>query len=586
MPKKWITLPVAEYTPDMPDFQNPGSGNIRNCVPRTPQSYGPMGDFAPLANAVIARCQGAFSINDAMENAYVFAGDINDLYDYTSASLTPNVLSNGSHPYSCPAEGQWKFDVMGQRVMATDYFDPIQSYVMGSSSKFADLANGGILSLALTPGSGYTNGTYALSVTGAGGGTGFAGTVTVAGNALASTSITSAGKGYPQTATIGIPAGAGAGSGGAITPTIASIAPTAKYMAVVKGFLLVGNTNDATSGMQKQRIWWPALNDPTNWPTPGTAAAAEFQSSFTDLFGDFGEITGIVGALGTADCAIFFERAIWRGIYAGPPVVFDFFPCETLRGTSAPNSIIKRGLLVDYLGEDGFYTFDGTQSRPIGANKIDKTFYDDLDQNHLDRVYGAADPINRMSFWAYPGQGNSSGTPNRLLVYNWILDRFSIVDQPNGVDMIFRSLTFGFTLDDMPGGTLDQITFPLDSRAWVGGSVILSGFDANHKLGYFNGQTLSPTIETSEQSLFDPMLSHITDTRPLVDGGNPSVKVAVRNRLVDMPSYNDGNTMNEMGTCPQLANGRYVRAKSVLAAGDSWQHFQGVQVYASPNGMQ
>lgn len=582
----WINLPVAEYTPDMPEYNNPGSNSIRNCLPRTPQSYGPASDLAAFGGALGARCQGAVSVQDSSGNTFVMAGDAANLYKYGASSITPENVSQGSNPYSCPSDGQWNFDLMGQRVIATDYADAMQSYILGSNTDFADLANGGITAITLVAGSGYTNGTYALSVTGAGSGTGFAGTVTVSGGALSSYAITSIGKLYPSTATISIPAGAGSGTGGSITPTIANIAPKAKYLAIVKNFLMVANTNDTTGGMQDQRVWWSGLNDPTNWPTPGTATAAAFQSSYNDLFGNFGPITGIVGALGTADGAIFFERAIFRVVYAGPPVVFDFFPCETVRGTSAPNSIVKRGLYVDYLGEDGFYTFDGTNSKPIGVNKVDKTFFADLDQNYLDRVYGTVDPVNRMTFWAYPGQGNVNGNPNRILVYNWVLDRFSIIDRPSALEIIFRSLSFGYTLDTMPGGTLDQIPYPLDSRIWTGGNMVLSGFDADHKLGYFNGTVLSPTFDTSESAPFDNLLAFVSNTRPLVDGGTPSVSIATRNRLIDTESFSTPISINSLGTCPQRANGRYVRGRTTLPAGQSWTHFQGVQIECVANGEQ
>lgn len=588
MPKKWIPLPVAEYTPDMPEFNNPGSGNIRNCIPRTPQSYGPFQDLSVYGGALTKACQGATSVTDSAGNSFTFAGDINDLYEYTSSSTTPSTVSNGTHPYNCDTQGNWNFDLMGQRVVATDYADAIQSFILGTSTAFSDLANGGVLTLTIVvPGTTYTNGTnYALTVTG-GGGSGFTGLVDVVGGAFTNARISTPGTGYTSIPTVVLPAGAGGGSGTAsITATVAFIAPKAKYCAVVKNFLMVANTNDATSGVQTQRVWWSALNDPTNWPTPGGATSAQFQSSFNDLFGNYGPITGIVGALGTADVAIFFERAIWRGVYAGPPVVFDFFPCETIKGTSAPNSIVKRGLLVDYFGEDGFYTFDGTNSKPIGVNKVDKTFLTDLDHTHLDNIVGTADPVNRMTYWAYPGQGNSGGIPNRIIAYNWVLDRFSIIDQPNGVEYIFRSLSFGYTLDNMPGGTLDQIIFSLDSSVWIGGVITLAGFNSSHKLSYFNGTTLAPTIETSEQTPFDPMLTHISDVRPLVDGGTPMISLSVRNRLMDTYTTTTPTRINSIGTCPQLANGRYVKGTATLNAGDAWSHFQGMEVYASGVGRQ
>ena len=584
--KKWITLPVAEYTPDMPDYNNPGSTNIRNCIPRTSDSYGPMSNLSSFSNAIAARVQGAISVTDSSANSYTFAGTATNLYKFTSSSLTAETVSNGTNPYSCPSDGQWNFEFMGQRVIAIDGADAMQSYILNSSTDFGDLANGGVLTLVITtPGTLYTNGTdYALTATG-GGGSGFAGLVDVAGGAFTNPRITTPGTGYTSVPTIVLPAGAGAGSGTAvITATVAYIAPKAKYGAIVKNFLMVANTNDGTQ--QVQRVWWSGLNDPTSWPTPGTASAAIVQSSYNDLFGNYGPITGIVGALGTADGAIFFERAVFRVVYAGPPVTFNFFPCERIRGTVAPNSIVHRGLFVDYLGEDGFYTFDGTNSKPIGVNKVDKTFYADFDQSYPDRVYGTADPVNRMTFWAYPGQGNSSGTPNRLLVYNWVLDRFSVCDLPDGLEYLFRSITFGYTLNTMPGGTLNQIQFPLNSRVWVGGGIVLSAFDTNHKLGYFNGASLAPTIETSEQAPFDPMISYVTDARPLVDGGTPSVALATRNRLIDGFSFNTPTAINSIGTCPQISNGRYVRGQTTLMAGDSWTHFQGVQLYCNPNGMQ
>jgi Chaperone of endosialidase len=68
----------------------------------------------------------------------------------------------------------------------------------------------------LTAGSGYTNGTYALTPSPNGGGSGFVGTITISGGHLSSTNIISNGSGYSNATTFAIPTGAGVGSGGAI----------------------------------------------------------------------------------------------------------------------------------------------------------------------------------------------------------------------------------------------------------------------------------------------------------------------------------------------------------------------------------
>ena len=71
----------------------------------------------------------------------------------------------------------------------------------------------GINYIQLTPGSGYTNGTYALNPTF---GSGFVGTVTVSGGSFTSYTITSPGTGYYPTQNTTLPAGAGSGTGGGI----------------------------------------------------------------------------------------------------------------------------------------------------------------------------------------------------------------------------------------------------------------------------------------------------------------------------------------------------------------------------------
>lgn len=580
------TIPIAEFSPDMPAFNNPGSGLITNCIPRTAESYGPFPQLVDYGTALTTRCQGAYSCIDFSGNAYLFAGDSQNLWEYTAASSTPAKVSNGSNPYTIPTDERWNFALFGQRVIAADYTDSLQSFIVGSSSAFSELANGEISTLTLTAGSGYTNGTYALTVTNPGIGTGFAGTVTVSGGALTSFAITNHGKHYPQTATIAIPGGAGGGSSGAITPSIQTIAPQGRYIAVAAGFLLVGNTNDPVNGMQPQRVWWSAQNDPTNWPTPGSALGAQFQSSYNDLLGDGGWIKGVVGNLGTADGAVFMEHAIWRMMYVGPPVVFDFFPAEGVRGTEAPGSIAQLGGLVYYYGEDGVYAFDGTSSTPIGFDKVDKYIQSTLNTTYIGVMTGAIDPINKLYLLGYPSL-NSSGTIDTILAFHWPTQKWSLLMV--NCEILVRALTFGQDVLDTVGSvSLDTAaynTFPMDSRVWSGGNLLMGAFDINHKLAFFNGNNMAATLDTSELQPFPGEMALVQDCRPLVDGGLPAVSFGARNRQIDPVVYNTPTTINNIGTCPQLVNGRYLRARVNIPAGSNWTHIQGIEVEAVPNGV-
>jgi len=92
-------------------------------------------------------------------------------------------------------------------------------------------------------------------------------------------------------------------------------------------------------------------------------------------------------------------------------------------------------------------------------------------------------------------------------------------------------------------------------------------------------------VDTSELQPFPGRRALITGTRPLVNGGIPSVALGTRSRLVDPVSFNAATAMNSLGTCPQRASGRYVRAEITLPAGAAWTHMQGLELEATPAGV-
>jgi hypothetical protein len=503
MPPLPLPIKVASYMPDLPDFQNPGSPNARNVLPRTRQSFGPVG--APMvysSSALSKTCQGAASYLDPSGNAYQFAGDANDLYEFSSLAWTK--VSKTLGIYSVPSTGQWRFEYFNGILLATDYNDQIQKFALGTDTAFADLAG---------------------------------------------------------------------------TP------PKARYMAVVRGFLMLAGTNDGTFGQQPQRAWWSGIGNPTNWPTPGTLSAAQAMSSYNDLTGSGGWNQGIVGNLGNADGAIFQEHAVFRVMFAGPPNVFDFLPAEGVKGCPAPGSIIQVGALVYYLGEDGFYAFDGATSTPIGVDQVDKAFFADLDQNNIARITAAVDPINKIVFWCYPGQGNSGGNPNHILAYRWDLQRWSILDLT--AEFMVRLLSIGYTLDQLftvLGYSIDGLPAPLDSRIWTGGKILLGLFDTSHRLNYLTGSNMAATVDSGEQQLFAGKRALISAARPWVDGGTPSVAVGKRDRMSDAVAYTPASKMNAFGTCPLRTTGRYVRTRLTMPAGATWTNLVGLELDAEPRG--
>lgn len=370
---------------------------------------------------------------------------------------------------------------------------------------------------------------------------------------------------------------------------LAGTPPKAKYLAVVKNFVVLGFTEDATDGLQPQRLWWSGINDDTSWPTPGTTAALAVQSDFQDTPGDQGWLQALVPNLGFADCALIFERAIYRMTYVGSPYFFTFAPAQSARGTPAPGSVTQLGPVVYYWNGDGFSAFDGSNSLPIGALKVDNFFLTDsayaVDQSYLDRISAAVDPISKIVYWAYADTSATNGIPNRILAYHTVLNRWSFIpDQP--VEILFRALTIGVTLDGLTAlyPILDNVPFSLDSRVWTGGKVVLGSFDSNHKLGFFGAANLAPTVETSETQLYPGRRAVINNSRPIVDGGSPSVSIGSRDLTTAALTYQTATAMNANGECTQRNSARYHRARITLPSGSTFSHIQGVEISARPEG--
>lgn len=368
---------------------------------------------------------------------------------------------------------------------------------------------------------------------------------------------------------------------------LAAEAPSARHLAVIGNFVMVGNTFDAQSGAVPNRVHWSAIDDPTNWPEPGTQAAAQVQSDFQNI-PTGGSVQGIVGAVGGADGAIFMERSIHRVSYVGGSLVFQINEVERDRGTPAPGSIVNVSDMAFYLGEDGFYAFDGTRSTPIGAQKVDKTFFNELDQNYFDRITAAADPINKVVFFAYPGAGNSNGTPNRLLIYNWEVGRWTTADVTSS--LIFRDLTPGFALEELDQfGTLDELPYSLDSRVWTGGRLALSAFGPDRRLARFAGSSMAADIMTTEFGGFQLFRKpnermYINGVRPYVDGGDVTVSLIYRDSVRGATSTDGPSVVDPNGMAHFDRSCRYAHAQVSIAAGGDWAHAQGIDLDAEEDG--
>lgn len=362
--------------------------------------------------------------------------------------------------------------------------------------------------------------------------------------------------------------------GGANFADLGGAPPKARHIAVINNFVVLGNISDSEVGVQKVR--WCAINNPSSW-TVDAATLADYQS----LPGDGGWVQKIIG--GEQGGFVIQERAIWRMTFVGSPMIFQFDKTKIGIGAYAPQSVVSFQGRIYFLSTDGFYMFDGSQIVPIGQNKVDRTFFDDLDANFYYRVVGAIDPKRKLVMWAYPGNGNTGGDPNKILVYHWALDRWSRISGVGGagfnLQFLMTSVALGYTLDglDALSSSIDALTITLDSPFYTGGQLNISAFNSSNQLVTLNGSALPATVQTGEVNLVQGRKAYVRDLWPLAEGNSASVQVAVLSRNVLTESYSTGAAMSptSAGFAEVRNTARYHRFQMTTTSGTEFDNLQG-----------
>lgn len=360
--------------------------------------------------------------------------------------------------------------------------------------------------------------------------------------------------------------------GGAIFANLITSAdtPSGRHIGVVRQFLVLGNTNDTTDGVQPSRVWWSGINDPDDF-TPN----ATTQCDFEDLKAG-GWVQRIVGNMEFG--LIFMESQIVRMSYASPPVIWQFDAIDQRRGSPIPGSVVAHGRRVYFISDEGFFVTDGSgESVPIGQNIVDRYFWDQFDIAHRHRVTAAVDPVRKCVFWGFPGTGNTAGAPNLCLIYNWQDNKWS--DAAVDHEILCRVFTQGYTLEQLDAfGTLETLPYSLDSLAWTGGLSRLGAFDTSHRLAYFTGSNLAATLETGEVPLAEGKRFLTRRIRPLVDGGTITAAVAGRDVLTATSSFGTAQAIETSGVVNLRQHSRYMKFRTSIAAAGTWTHAQGIEL--------
>jgi hypothetical protein len=344
---------------------------------------------------------------------------------------------------------------------------------------------------------------------------------------------------------------------------LAAAAPVAKYVTVVRDFVVAASLDGGTNA---NKVQWSDINDETDW-TSGNASQSDFQ-----IIPDGGNITGITGG---EFGLIMMERAIVRMTYIGSPFFFQFDTISKSLGCVEGNSVTKYGNTTYFLGDDGFYSCDGTNIVPIGNEKIDRWFLANSNPSKLDTMSATVDPIRKIVVWNFLDNFGQ----RQLLIYNWQVQKWSYAD--TDTNYVAYAATAGLTLEALDlYGTIDSLTTSLDDALWAGGKLLFAGAKAD-KIVTFTGASSTANISTGD--IGSESTSIITLARPVIDNGSANVAVASRTLLNQVPTYGDYVSADSENRVSLRSGGKYHRL-SIVPTGSQWSNAIGIDIEITGQG--
>ena len=347
---------------------------------------------------------------------------------------------------------------------------------------------------------------------------------------------------------------------------VSASAPIAKFITVVRDFVVCANTLETTQ--QQYRVRWSAINDETDW-----VENVNTQSDYQDI-PDGGQIMGIRGG---EFGLVLLERSIHRMTYVGTPFIFQFDNISRNKGCMVSGSVAQYQGITFFLSDDGFYMCDGQQVVPIGAEKVDRFFLSDASEAEYNSMSAAIDPVRKLVIWNY----KSVDATRKLMIYNFQTKKWTYGDA--NTDYLGEASSGASTLEELDSisGSIDALTTSLDSLLYVGGKYFLGGTYGT-RVYSFTGASLTGSIATGDIDV--GANSVVTLARPIVDNGSGSLSVASRTLLNQSVTYGTSTAADSENRVSLRSAGRYHRLK-LVPTGANWKTAVAVDVDVTPQGV-
>lgn len=343
-------------------------------------------------------------------------------------------------------------------------------------------------------------------------------------------------------------------------------APTGTSVAVVGDQVVIGQADGDIAKVQ-----WSAFRDHTGW-TDGVDQAGSL------VMQTGGAVMGICG--GEYGIILQRERIVRMTRTGDADTPFQFDEISSNYGCADGATIAQAGRTIFFRSDRGFMALeDGQSLRPIGSEKVDRTFEVAVSRDDYKRIYTAVDPQNKLVMWGVPGR------PGTIWIYNFELDRWTTAE------LLFSGIFPGFTtsigLDDLAVTytNLDTMTISLDDPRWSLGNPRLWLLDETNKIGTLAGDTLAAQLDLGFTQFTPSRRARIRGIRPITDAiTGVGMTVNAKARLGNVDAIKTAGSLRTSGIMPVRAAGRFISVSITIAAGSDWSYIQGLEVEAKAGG--
>jgi len=343
----------------------------------------------------------------------------------------------------------------------------------------------------------------------------------------------------------------------ATMPNLGGSPPTARYLGVVRGFVVAGY-----AGGNGLRVAWSDNGNPASWAAGGASEAGQYDMNAG------GEITGIVGG----EYGLVFQQSrILRMTYTADDIVWQFDEIVADAGCAAPKSLASWGKTSFFWSDRGFMTCDGVSVQAIGDEKVDRMFRSLIDRGYFGAMSAVIDPVRALYMVAVP----SADPTTTLFLYNYAEGRWTTA--PLTTELLFPAFSLATTLEDLDAlyGSIDTNGLSLDGAALRGGVPAAMAFDASHRLGTLSGPPVAATIADATRELSPGARSRVRGVRPLTDAAQASVAIAGANAIGDAWTETAYAERRPNGAFRCRENWSLTRVTLSIPAGTRWSAAQG-----------